>query len=107
MVCIEEIDYMPSVLEGVGRRSRHRRRRRFSQGGPAGRGHGEKEGHVILHTHVQAGHPIRDIVELAADLEVDLLVIGARGDSAISKLIIGGTRLIPHAAGAMPVLVVK
>jgi len=34
-----------------------------------------KEG-VKLHTHVLAGHPVRDIVDLARDLKADLLVVG-------------------------------
>ena len=36
-----------------------------------------------LRTHVLVGHPVRDIVELAAELEVELLVIGAVGHSAL------------------------
>jgi nucleotide-binding universal stress UspA family protein len=36
-----------------------------------------------LHTHVLAGHPVRDIVRLAAEIKADLLVIGATGHSAI------------------------
>ena len=36
---------------------------------------------VDLHTHVVAGHPVRSIVDLAAELNADLLVIGARGHS--------------------------
>jgi nucleotide-binding universal stress UspA family protein len=34
---------------------------------------------VSLPTHVLTGHPVRDIVKLAADVEADLLVIGGTG----------------------------
>jgi nucleotide-binding universal stress UspA family protein len=48
-----------------------------------------EESHVKLHTHVVAGHPVRDIVKLAADLNVDLLVIGATGHSALYERMVG------------------
>jgi nucleotide-binding universal stress UspA family protein len=74
MVCVEEIPYMPEFIEEV----------REATGTAARRIHGvlqraramAKECQVELHTHVVAGHPVRDIVMLAADLEVDLLVSG-------------------------------
>ena len=66
-----------------------------------------EESHVKLHTHVVAGHPVRDIVKLAADLNVDLLVIGARGHSALYERMVGSrTDRITHLARC-PVLVVK
>jgi len=40
---------------------------------------------------IVAGHPVRDIVKLAADLNVDLLVIGATGDSALYERIIASS----------------
>ena len=48
---------------------------------------GERE--VTLQTHVLAGHPVRDVVELAAGLKADLLVIGATGHSALYTRMIG------------------
>ena len=48
-----------------------------------------EDSHVKLHTHVIAGHPVRDIVELAAELKVELLVIGATGHSALYERLIG------------------
>jgi nucleotide-binding universal stress UspA family protein len=47
-----------------------------------------QESHVKLHTHV-VGHPVRDIVKLAADLKVELLVIGAKGHSALYERMVG------------------
>jgi len=54
-----------------------------------------------------AGHPVRDIVELAAELKVDLLVIGATGHSGLYERMIGSRadRIIQLAP--CPVLVVK
>jgi nucleotide-binding universal stress UspA family protein len=66
-----------------------------------------EEHHVKLQTHLLAGHPVRDIVELAAELQVDLLVIGATGHSALYERMIGSRadRIIQLAH--CPVLVVK
>jgi nucleotide-binding universal stress UspA family protein len=66
-----------------------------------------EEHHVKLQTHLLAGHPVRAIVELAAELEVDLLVIGATGHSALYERMIGSRadRIIQLAH--CPVLVVK
>jgi nucleotide-binding universal stress UspA family protein len=80
-VSVEEIPYMPEYIEDV----------REETGFAARRFHGvpqraramAEEHHVKLQTHLLAGHPVRDIVELAAELEVDLLVIGATGHSAL------------------------
>jgi nucleotide-binding universal stress UspA family protein len=62
---------------------------------------------LAFHSHVLAGHPVRDIVKLAADLHVDLLVIGATGHSALYERMIGSRadRIIQLAR--CPVLVVK
>ena len=47
----------------------------------------DKEG-VKLHTHVLAGHPVRDIVDLARDLKADLLG-GGSGHTALYERLIG------------------
>jgi nucleotide-binding universal stress UspA family protein len=62
---------------------------------------------VQLITHVITGHPVRDVVLLAADLKVDLLVIGATGHSALYERMIGSRadRIVQLAQ--CPVLVVK
>ena len=58
-------------------------------------------------THVIAGHPVRGIVELAKELKVELLVIGATGHSALYDRLIGSRadRIVQLAH--CPVLVVK
>ena len=105
MVSVEEIDYMPEFIEeirqetGVAARRFHpvlRRARALAE-----------QNHVELHTHVLAGHPVRDIVELAAELDVDLLVIGAAGHSELYERMLGSRadRLV-HLAPC-PVLVVR
>jgi nucleotide-binding universal stress UspA family protein len=54
-----------------------------------------------------AGHAVRDVLKLAADLDVELLVIGATGHSQIYERMLG-TRAarIVHLAKC-PVLVVR
>jgi nucleotide-binding universal stress UspA family protein len=105
MVSIEEIDYMPEFIEEV-REETGTAARRFHRVLQRARAMAE-ESQVELHTHVLAGHPVRDIVDLAARLEVDLLVIGATGHSAIYERLIGSRadRIVQLAP--CPVLVVK
>jgi nucleotide-binding universal stress UspA family protein len=105
MVSIEEIDYMPEFIEDV-REEIGTAARRFHTVLQRARAMAEKD-HVELHTHVLAGHPVRDIVMLAADLKVDLLVIGSAGHSEIYERMLGSRadRLV-HLAGC-PVLVVR
>jgi universal stress protein A len=65
------------------------------------------ESQVKLKTHVVAGHPVRDIVDLARDLKADLLVVGASGHSALYDRMIGSRAdRIVHLAPC-PVLVVR
>ena len=105
MVSVEEIDYMPEFIEEV-REEIGTAARQFHTVLQRARALAEKD-HVELHTHVLAGHPVRDIVALAADLKVDLLVIGSAGHSEIYERMLGSRadRLV-HLAGC-PVLVVR
>jgi len=105
MVCVEEISYLPELIEEV----------REETGVAARRFHGvvnrarEMAGtaQLELKTHVLAGHPVRDIIDLAGDLKIDLLVVGASGHSALYGRMLGSRadRLV-HLAPC-PVLVVK
>jgi nucleotide-binding universal stress UspA family protein len=62
---------------------------------------------VELHAHVLAGHPVRDIVDLANELKADLLVAGASGHSALYDRMIGSRAdRIVHMSPC-PVLVVR
>jgi nucleotide-binding universal stress UspA family protein len=105
MVSVEEIDYMPEFIEEV-REETGTAARRFRKVVQRARSMAE-EGHVKLHTHVIAGHPVRVIIELAKELKVDLLVIGATGHSAVYERLIGSRadRIVQLAH--CPVLVVK
>ena len=105
MVSVEEIDYMPEFIEEV-REETGMAARRFHKVLQRARAMAEAS-HVKLDTHVIAGHPVRDIVELAKELEVELLVIGASGHSALYDRLIGSRadRIVQLAH--CPVLVVK
>jgi len=105
IVCVEEIPYLPEFMEeireatGIAARYFHgvlQRARSMAE-----------QSHVRLHTHVVAGHPVRDIVKLAAEMEAELLVIGATGHSAIYERLVGSRadRIIQLAQ--CPVLIVK
>jgi nucleotide-binding universal stress UspA family protein len=105
MVSVEEIDYMPEFIEEV-REETGTAARRFH--GVLQRAHAMgEENQVKIHTHVLAGHAVRDIIKLATDLRVELLVIGASGHSQIYAHMLG-TRAarIVHLARC-PVLVVR
>jgi nucleotide-binding universal stress UspA family protein len=105
MVSVEEIDYMPEFIEEV-RQETGTAARRFHAVLQRARALAE-EHQVKLQTHVLAGHPVRDVVELAAQLKVELLVIGATGHSALYERMIGSRadRIVQLAP--CPVLVVK
>ena len=105
IVCGEEIPYLPEFIEEV-REAKATAGRRLHPVLQRARAIAEA-GHVKLQTHVLAGHPVRDIVILAAELKVDLLVIGASGHSALYERIVGSRadRIMQRAH--CPVLVVK
>jgi nucleotide-binding universal stress UspA family protein len=105
MVSVEQVDHMPELVE-EGRQDRGAAARRFHNVLQRARTMAE-ESQLKLHTHVLAGHPVRDIIELAAELKVDLLVVGASGHSALYDRMIGSSaqKILYHAP--CPVLVVK
>jgi nucleotide-binding universal stress UspA family protein len=105
MICVEEIDYMPEFIEEV-REETGTAARRFHKAVQRARTLAE-ESQVKFHVHVVAGHPVRDIVELAAKLNVDLLVIGAKGHSAIYERLVGSRADRIMQLAQCPVLVVK
>jgi nucleotide-binding universal stress UspA family protein len=80
--------------------------RRFQKVLQRAREMAEKSG-VKLHSHVLTGHPVRDVVGLAADLKADLLVIGATGHSALYERMIGSRADRMVQLAQCPVLVVK
>jgi nucleotide-binding universal stress UspA family protein len=105
MVSVEEIDYMPEFIEEV-REEIGTAARRFHKVINQARAMAEQAG-VNLSPHVLAGHPVRDIVELAVELKADLLVIGSAGHSELYERMLGSRAdRIVHLAGC-PVLVVR
>ena len=105
MVCVEEISYLPELIEEVREETGVAARRFHSVVNRAREMAGAAQ--LELKTHVLAGHPVRDIIDLAGDLKVDLLVVGASGHSALYDRMLGSRadRLV-HLAPC-PVLVVK
>ena len=105
MVCVEELPYFPDFIEEV-HQTTEAAVRRFERVLERARGLAEEQG-LELNTHIFAGHPVRDIVKLAADLKVDLLVIGAQGHSELYERMIGSRadRIIQLAQ--CPVMVAK
>jgi nucleotide-binding universal stress UspA family protein len=87
MVSVEEIPYLPETIEEV-REEKGTADRRFHAVLNRARTMA-KEREVKLQPHVVAGHPVRDIIALAADLKVDLLVVGASGHSALYDRMLG------------------
>jgi nucleotide-binding universal stress UspA family protein len=105
MVSVEEISYLPEMIEEI-REETGVAARRFHGVVNRARELADAAG-VEFKTHVLAGHPVRDIVDLAGDLKADLLVVGASGHSALYDRMLGSRadRLV-HLSPC-PVLVVK
>ncbi|MBI1980231.1 MAG: universal stress protein [Methylocystis sp.] len=105
MICVEELPNLADFIEEVKdstalaeRRFEAVRRRALDQAAAAD---------VSVQIHVVVGHPVRDIVQFANDLEAELLVIGATGHSAFYERMIGSRadRIVQLAS--CPVMVVK
>src|SRR5215831_3110839 len=105
MVCVEEIDYMPEFIEEVREQSKTAARRFHTVLQRARAMADERQ--VALKTHVVVGHAVRDILKLAADLDVDLLVIGGTGHSAFYERMIGTTAARVVHLAKCPVLIAK
>jgi nucleotide-binding universal stress UspA family protein len=105
IVCVEEVPYLSEFIDEV-REATDTAARRFQDALERARAMAEESG-VRLHPHVLVGHPVRDIVKLVDDLKADLLVIGARGHSALYERMVGSRadRLVQLAQ--CPVLVTK
>jgi nucleotide-binding universal stress UspA family protein len=105
IVCVEEIPYLPEFVEEV-RETTATAARYYHGVLQRARLMAEQSG-MQLHPHVRVGHPVRDIVDLAGEVNADLLVIGATGHSALYERMIGSRadRIVQLAK--CPVLVVK
>jgi nucleotide-binding universal stress UspA family protein len=105
MVCVEEAPYVSELIEEARDATRAagsriegvlQRARKMAE-----------ECQLTLHTHVITGHPVRDIIRLAADLDANLLIIGARGHSGFYGRLIGSKAERITQLARCPVLVVK
>jgi nucleotide-binding universal stress UspA family protein len=105
MVSVEEIDHILEFSEEI-REDTGTAARRFHKVLQRARAMAEQR-QVKLHTHVLAGHAVRDIIQLAAELKVDLLVIGAKPHSAIYERLVGSRTNRIMQLAQCPVLVVK
>jgi nucleotide-binding universal stress UspA family protein len=105
MVSVMEVDYLPEFVEEV-REETGRAARRFRGILQRAKDMAEQS-HIKLHTHLLTGHPVRDVVKLAADIGADLLVIGATGHSALYERMIGSRADRMVQLAHCPVLVVK
>ena len=105
LVCVEEIPPMPEYIEEI-REARGIAARRFHPVVDHARQLAAQNG-VEFHMHLLSGHPVRVILELAAEISADLLVIGATGHSALYERMIGSRadRLVQLAK--CPVLIAK
>ncbi|MGB6175521.1 MAG: cation:proton antiporter [Methylocella sp.] len=105
LVSDEKIGHLPEFTEEV-REETGTAARRFH--GVLQRAHAMAvESHVKLHTHVVAGHPVRSIVDLASELNVELLVIGAKGHSPWYERMAGSRADRITRLARCPVLIVK
>lgn len=58
-------------------------------------------------SHVRANAPSRDIAQLAADLEADLVVVGSHGRTGIARFLVGSVAHTLVTIAPCPVLVVR
>jgi len=103
MVSVEEKGHMPEL---VAERDTRATTLRFDKTLQQARALAD-ESHVKLRSHVLTGHPVRNIIKLATDLNADLIVVGASGHSALYDRMIGSRaqKILHHAT--CPVLVVR
>jgi len=66
---------------------------------------GAQGGHLF--GHLRAGHPAREIVQLAFDISADLVVVGTHGRTGVMKFLLGSVAQNVLTNAACPVLVVK
>jgi nucleotide-binding universal stress UspA family protein len=105
IVSVEEVSEFPETIGEVKTEKRLADRRYRAILNRAE--HLAQERQVTVKTHLLTGHPVRDIILLASQLEADLLVIGATGHSTFYERVLGtrADRLVD--LSPCPILVVK
>lgn len=106
MICVDEMPRVAEELVGEVCETAETARHQFHAAIERARTMAE-ESHVRLHTHMLPGHPVRDIIALAADFDADLLIIGAKGHSALYERMIGSRANRIMQLAPCPVLVAK
>jgi len=66
----------------------------------------EKAG-VAVHTAVRFGDPAEEIIRLAEELKIDLIVMATHGHTGLARLVFGGVASHVVASGVCPVLLVR
>ncbi|MEM1903613.1 MAG: universal stress protein, partial [Pyrobaculum sp.] len=61
----------------------------------------------VAETEVRSGNPPTEILNYAEEREVDLIVMGSRGLSAIQRLVLGSVSQTVVSRARVPVLVVR
>ena len=62
---------------------------------------------VRVHAHVRLGTPAQELVELAALLDADLVVVGTHGRTGLGRLLVGSVAEAAVKKARCPVLVVR
>jgi nucleotide-binding universal stress UspA family protein len=105
IVSVGEVEYVPQSIGHIQEQERtaaHRLRAVLHRIGATA-----AENNLTLHTHLLVGHAVRDIAALARVLNVDLLVIGAKGHSALYERVVGSRASSIMQLAHCPVLAVK
>jgi nucleotide-binding universal stress UspA family protein len=105
IVSVGEVEYVPQSIGDIREQERiavHHLRSALHRIGAVA-----AENNIELHTHVLVGHAVRDIVALARELNVELLVIGAKGHSALYERLVGSRASRIVQLSHCPVLAVK
>jgi nucleotide-binding universal stress UspA family protein len=87
MVCVEDLPQFPEIISEV-KAEKPTADRYFRSVIARARETAAVEG-VSLDVHLKTDHPVRTIVDMAGELQADLLVIGATGHSAFFGRLLG------------------
>jgi glutathione-regulated potassium-efflux system ancillary protein KefC len=96
MVTIEKPGHATILIEDTKRKTAYQRACKMAE-----------ESGIELHTHIVARHPVQSIVNLAAELKAELLVIGEKGHSPWYERLVGSRAERLRELAPCPVLLVK
>jgi glutathione-regulated potassium-efflux system ancillary protein KefC len=96
MVSIKKPGHATILIEDTKRKTAYQRACKMAE-----------ESGVELHTHIVARHPVQSIVNLAAELNAELLVMGEKGHSSWYQRLLGSRAERIKELAPCPVLLVK